>query len=264
MRVRRDLLHRERDLLRAAGLGQLDVIPPRLCPDGSGRGRAGPGAGRCSRRRRRRSCRSAGTASRSRRSGSSCPSQNIHPAGREVPAEHPDLADVWLCHGSASSVPAREDALQGDAEAQRQERLHVEVCLAAAGVRDRRRGSWASGSRVLRRRCSRCPGSGSSDCRFRPSRSSTRPRCERAWAAPRWSACAPAWPAASPSVWAPSTWIGTRARRSGSAKCRLPVPAVGRAEQREQRLVLVDRQKLPVAERPALGREDEGHDPDLA
>src|SRR4051794_20638605 len=36
---------------------------------------------------------------------------------------------------------------------------------------------------------------------------------------------------------------------------RLAVTAIHRAEQREQRLVLVDRQKLAVAERPALGRE---------
>ena len=35
------------------------------------------------------------------------------------------------------------------------------------------------------------------------------------------------------------------------------VAAVGRAEQREQRLVLVDRQELAVALRPALGREVE-------
>ena len=35
----------------------------------------------------------------------------------------------------------------------------------------------------------------------------------------------------------------------------LPVTAVSGAEKGEQRLVLVDRQKLPVAERPTLGRE---------
>ena len=44
---------------------------------------------------------------------------------------------------------------------------------------------------------------------------------------------------------------------------RLPVPAEGGAEQREQRLVLVDRQELPVAQRPALRGEHEAHDPDL-
>jgi hypothetical protein len=36
-----------------------------------------------------------------------------------------------------------------------------------------------------------------------------------------------------------------------------------RAEQREQRLVLVDGQELSVAERPTLGREVEAHHPDL-
>ena len=61
------------------------------------RGRAGPAARTCSRRRRRRSCRSAGTASRSRRSAGAALAE--HPAGRgEVPGEHPDLADIWLCH----------------------------------------------------------------------------------------------------------------------------------------------------------------------
>ena len=63
-----------------------------------------------------------------------------HPArGGEVAREHPDLADIWLCHRRSSSVRRREDALQRDAEVQRQERLHVQVRLAAADVRDRRR-----------------------------------------------------------------------------------------------------------------------------
>src|SRR5437588_2462859 len=47
------------------------------------------------------------------------------------------------------------------------------------------------------------------------------------------------------------------------AEVHPPVAAIGRAEQREQRLVLVDRQQLPVAQRPTLRREAEGHDPDL-
>src|SRR6185295_1171446 len=45
---------------------------------------------------------------------------------------------------------------------------------------------------------------------------------------------------------------------------RLPVAAVHRAEQREQRLVLRDRQELAVTERPALRRERPGEDADLA
>src|SRR5262245_37250 len=41
------------------------------------------------------------------------------------------------------------------------------------------------------------------------------------------------------------------------------IPAECRTQQREQRLVLIDGQKLPVAKRPTLGREAEGHDSDL-
>src|ERR687887_268893 len=44
---------------------------------------------------------------------------------------------------------------------------------------------------------------------------------------------------------------------------RLTVAAEGCAQQREQRLILVDRQQLAVAQRPALRREVEAHDPDL-
>src|SRR4029079_775231 len=36
-----------------------------------------------------------------------------------------------------------------------------------------------------------------------------------------------------------------------------------RSEQREQRLILTDRQKLAIAKRPAFWCEDETHDPDL-
>jgi hypothetical protein len=42
-----------------------------------------------------------------------------------------------------------------------------------------------------------------------------------------------------------------------------PVPAERRAQEREERLVLIDGQELAVAEGPSLGREDEAHDPDL-
>ena len=41
------------------------------------------------------------------------------------------------------------------------------------------------------------------------------------------------------------------------------VAAVGRAHEREERLVLVDRQQLPVAERPPPRCEAEADDPDL-
>ena len=44
----------------------------------------------------------------------------------------------------------------------------------------------------------------------------------------------------------------------------LTVAPKGRAEQREQRLILVNRQQLPVALRPSLRCEVEGHDADFA
>ena len=43
-----------------------------------------------------------------------------------------------------------------------------------------------------------------------------------------------------------------------------PVTAEGGAQQREESLILIDGQKLPVAQRPAFGSENEGHDADLA
>src|SRR5215210_2949383 len=42
-----------------------------------------------------------------------------------------------------------------------------------------------------------------------------------------------------------------------------PVSAEGRAEQREERLVLVDRKELTVAQGPALRSKDEAHDSDF-
>ncbi len=53
-----------------------------------------------------------------------------------------------------------------------------------------------------------------------------------------------------------------------SLKIRQPeihasVAAVGRAEQREERLVLIDRYQLLVAKRPTLWREAEAHDSDF-
>src|SRR5947207_5648340 len=47
-------------------------------------------------------------------------------------------------------------------------------------------------------------------------------------------------------------------------KIGLAVPAISRAEQRKERLVLVDRQQLPIAQRPAFRRELETHDSDFA
>src|ERR1035438_6351518 len=44
----------------------------------------------------------------------------------------------------------------------------------------------------------------------------------------------------------------------------LSIAAIGRAENRKQRLILVDRQQLAIAKRPALGREVERENPDFA
>ena len=49
----------------------------------------------------------------------------------------------------------------------------------------------------------------------------------------------------------------------GQREVCLPVASEGRAKQREQRLVLVDRQQLAVTGRPTLRRKAEGHDPNL-
>jgi cyanophycinase-like exopeptidase len=46
----------------------------------------------------------------------------------------------------------------------------------------------------------------------------------------------------------------------GQREVAAPVAAEGRAQQREQGLVLVDRQKLPIAKGPATRREHETHD----
>src|SRR5215217_9433959 len=59
-----------------------------------------------------------------------------HPArGREIAREHPDFTNIRLSHGSAPSIRRWKNALQGNAEGQRQIRLPVLVRLAAAGVR---------------------------------------------------------------------------------------------------------------------------------
>src|SRR5436190_22462783 len=47
------------------------------------------------------------------------------------------------------------------------------------------------------------------------------------------------------------------------AKVHAAVAAIGGAEEGEERLVLVDRQQLPVAERPPLRREAKTHDSDF-
>src|ERR1051325_4021076 len=80
--------------------------------------------------------------------GSSCPSQNIQPAGAKLPANM-RISPTYGC----AILPcllcrARENALQGDTEAEDEERLHVQVGLAAADVADR---SGSEGHELRRR-----------------------------------------------------------------------------------------------------------------
>src|SRR2546430_4947511 len=58
--------------------------------------------------------------------------------------------------------------------------------------------------------------------------------------------------------------VNRRSRlKVGQPKVSAPIATVSSTQQREQRLVLVYGQQLPVAKRPALGRKSERHDPDL-
>src|SRR4051794_9731382 len=49
----------------------------------------------------------------------------------------------------------------------------------------------------------------------------------------------------------------------GKPEIDAPVAAIGGAEQREQRLVLIDRQQLSITECPPLGWETKRHDSDF-
>src|SRR4051794_3578146 len=71
--------------------------------------------------------------------GSNWPSQNIQPAGAKLPANIL-ISPTYGCANSFSLVLARENPLQGNTEAQCQERLHIEVRLAAADI------SYATGA----------------------------------------------------------------------------------------------------------------------
>ena len=158
-----------------------------------------------------------------------------------------------------------EDALQGDAEAQRQERLHVEMRLAAADVgdaspafmRDQVRAAAIERSADAARAALPSPAfgvAGVGRCALRDVRV-RRQLGDRQRV--RLLAAALAERVAAADV------DRRAAAQVGQREVDPAVAAEGRAEQREQRLVLVDRQQLPVAQRPALGREDEGHDPDF-
>ena len=61
-----------------------------------------------------------------------------------------------------------------------------------------------------------------------------------------------------------SAHVGWRAPlQVGQAEIDPPVAPIGRAQQREQALILIDGQQLPVALRPASWREAKGRDLDF-
>ena len=181
---------------------------------------------------------------------------------------------TYATHHASRGLAAtrRKDALQRDAEVERQVRLQVVVRLVAAGRRE--------GLRPPSRRWTRQPAS-CTGCRRRTAGPARRPPGRSGWSSTpaRCSACA--WdgislsssvtvslPPVSPRSCSDSPGpcpgcIGARPCRSGRAKFDLAVAAVGRPEQREERGVLRQRQQLPVAPRPALRREVEREDADL-
>ncbi len=199
--------------------------------------------------------------------GRSWPSQNAHPGGREVAGEHPDLSDEGLCHGSgSSSVRAREDADERDAEVQRQERLHVQVRLAAADVRDRLVG--VSDVEVARRGVELAGRVGQQVARRDRGVAGRRRRLQRRGCAAGSSAiesvCACS-PPRSPSVWPEPTWIGTRPRRSGSAKFTRPSPpnVVPSSENSAWFWLIGSSWPLHCAQPSPVGTWRVGEDPDL-
>jgi hypothetical protein len=132
--MRRNLTYRERYLLGAAGLGQDEAV---ALVERKAAAQVGQGEGRLA-------IAAVGGSDQLEQGLMLGDGQELalaeHPADRrEVAGKHADLAHIRLCHGASPLGRRGEDALQGDAEAQGQERLHVEVHLAPAGIGDRRR-----------------------------------------------------------------------------------------------------------------------------
>src|SRR3954471_863392 len=139
-----DLRHGQRDLFRAAGLGEYESAAL-MKRDAPAQVRQGE---------RRLSVSAVGSADQLEQRLVLRDRQELtlaeHPAGRgEVPGEHANLANVWLSHACTSFMSADsrwcrcvhscwrwEDALQGNAETERQERLQVQMCLATSHARD--------------------------------------------------------------------------------------------------------------------------------
>src|SRR5215203_3589291 len=74
--------------------------------------------------------------------GRSWPSQNIQPAGAKVPANM-RISPTYGCAMLRLSAVRGKDALERDAEVERQEWLHVGMRLATADGRDRCRQQWS-------------------------------------------------------------------------------------------------------------------------
>ncbi len=174
------------------------------------------------------------------------------------------ISPTYGCAMGASQFCDREDALQRDAEVEREERLHVEMRLASPVVGERARAHRGEAGRVavgLRKRTGQEVAGGDGDIRVvrlrrRACRVHVRGQLANRQRVRLLPAALPQRVPASPMDRHATPKIGQR-------EIHPSVAAVGRPQQREQRLVLVDRQQLAVAQRPALRREPEGHDPDF-
>ena len=154
---------------------------------------------------------------------------------------------------------AWKDALQRNAEVQNQVRLHVEMRLTSARVGDRlgiHRSNVAIGMIDIGSAAQKLVGRvrAASCCKRRDIHhvcvrrhfgTAERVRLLSADFAQRVSA---------------AHMEGHSSLKIRQGESGLPVPAVSRSEQGKQRLILIDRQQLPVAQRPALGGKVEAHD----
>src|SRR3954467_151180 len=194
--------------------------------------------------------------------GSSCPSQNIHPAGAKLPANIL-ISPTYGCAITFGSVLRRENPLQRDAKIEHQIRHHVVMRLAAAGGRDTRRvhsGQVCHSAETVRDRFGKDHGGvriwtradsvGDVEGMVVVGQFAERDGVRR---------LAPFF-AVAEAASEMNRHVAAQVRQRES---RLAVAAKGRSEKREERLVLVDGQELPVALRPAFRGEVETHDADF-
>src|SRR5687768_15771926 len=201
----------------------------------------------------------------------SWPLQNAHPLGGKLNGNiliSATNGSAMILSLSPSLVLRRENALKRDTKTENQVRLHIRMRLAATNI--------TYGTRMHRviRRISRvvcfavvgpevtcsgplsCIDIGIDDRQITVQcvqvlRHLTGGQCMSDFAtsfAQRVSA--------TKMIWNPPSQIGQR-------KIRLPVPSIGCSQQREQSLVLINWQQLPVAESPTFRREVEAKDPDF-